>query len=157
VSVVVDLGCMEYGSEVSVAPLLERFAPSLYLGFDPHPECRDSDEVVGTTLVVRRRRAAWTNAGSVYVVVEGTRTRVATSEDGDGELVPCFDLCQLIRTFAEVFPGPVVKMDVEGAEHLLVRHLVATDTDRLISRLLVEWHGPGADLLDSLRCPWEPW
>jgi hypothetical protein len=57
-------------------------------------------------------------------------------------------------------PGDIVKMDVEGAEYPLIRHLIETGADKKLARLLVEWHQPTtgrAYLLSLLSCPVEEW
>jgi hypothetical protein len=59
-----------------------------------------------------------------------------------------------------VKPGDIVKMDVEGAEYPLIRHLIETGADKKLERLLVEWHPPTtgrAYLLSLLSCPVEEW
>jgi hypothetical protein len=148
--IVVDLGCQTYGTEESVLRLIERFNPQILYGFDPHPETPDAVKVIGGTTVVTARKAAWVIDGARSVHVDATKTRIA----GDGELlVQTFDLAAWLFTLPRI--PTVLKMDVEGAEYELLPHLAHRMADRLLERVLVEWHGDPADV--DLACSLEPW
>jgi hypothetical protein len=148
--IVVDLGCQTYGTEESTMRLIERFDPQILYGFDPHPETLDAVKMIGGTTVVTARKAAWVIDGARSVHVDETRTRIA----GDGELlVQTFDLAAWLFTLPRI--PTVLKMDVEGAEYELLPHLVHRMADRLLERVLVEWHGDPAEV--DLACPLELW
>jgi hypothetical protein len=149
--IVVDLGCQTYGTEESVLRLIERFNPQILYGFDPHPETPDAVKVIGGTTVVTARKAAWVIDGARSVHVDATKTRIA----GDGELlVQTFDLAAWLFTLPRI--PTVLKMDVEGAEYQLLPHLSHRMADRLLDRVLVEWHGGDPADFD-LACPLELW
>lgn len=156
--IVVDVGCVGWVDEVSIEPLVERFQPSTLYAFDPYPQLTPGMEMIGSTRVIRERRAAWIFDGDVGYVENGTRSRVRA---GSRAVVPCFDLATWLRLLDE----PVVlKLDVEGAEYPLLEriHALGVDEERL-DLLLVEWHElpelePERDsLLARLRCPVEEW
>lgn len=141
--IVVDVGCMTHGTEESEGPLIRGFEPDLYLGFDAHPEMRDSVEYAraGATLVVRRRLVAWVYDGFVPLYVDGTTTGVLSRENrlAGPARVPCFDLA----TFLRALPQPLVlKLDVEGGEYPLLERIVDLGIDEHLDAVLVEWHSP---------------
>lgn len=132
-TVVVDIGCMTYGADESVAVLAERFQPDLLLAFDPHPALVEGVSLVGETVVIRRRLAAWTHDGVMPYAEAGIRSGYSP----DGADVPCFDLAALLRVLPDGF---VLKLDCEGAEYPLLKALQASGQDARADRILVEWH-----------------
>jgi FkbM family methyltransferase len=79
----------------------------------------------------------------------GKGSTVLPSEDwdfGDNEYahwrdpveVTCIDLAAFIQRLPRGLL--VLKLDIEGAEFTVVRHLLATDTMKLVNVLVVEWH-----------------
>jgi FkbM family methyltransferase len=146
---VVDLGCMTYDAhreDESTMTLIDRFRPDVYWGFDPHPAQQEYDGYAGSrspqARTIVRRAAAWTHEGTIGLTVPPAvlnPLRTSTVLDSPTELVRCFDLA----AFLDEMPEPVIlKMDVEGAEHTLLRHLVATGAIEKVRLLLVEFHGP---------------
>lgn len=144
-TVVLDLGCHthpRYPEDESTAKLIARFAPELYLGFDPHPETEDVDYGTPFGVARIRREAAWTFYGRIAYDPRPDRPLAAAV--GAGLLtVSTFDLAEQVALLARTEPGPlIVKMDVEGAEYPLVSHLIARGVDHHVELLLVEWHSP---------------
>lgn len=154
-SIVVDCGCCNWGSERSIDRLVERFRPKVLYGFDPYPEVHDSTYTLDGTTVIVRNAAAWTHDGTVPFVPDGTRSHVGVDLNGYGadvDRVDCFDLA----AFLPLMPGSVIlKLDVEGAEYTLIPHLVATGAIDKVELLLVEFHGDQAR--PPIPCPWETW
>lgn len=159
--IVVDLGCAEHDGEASVGPLIERFKPNRFYGFDPHPGTAEMFVNIAASPSVHldlRAEAAWIYDGTIDYLQAGLRSRV-----GEGEPVPCFDLARFILELPE--DELVVKMDVEGAEKQLLEHLIANDADKRIALLLIEWHDhrdfvesfDRDDLISRLHCPMETW
>ena len=160
-TVVLDLGCHSYPdhpNDESVETLIARFRPSLFYGFDPHPDLIETSEFRGGGKVTIRRAAAWTHDETVGFYVNGLSSSI-----GGTLPVPCFDLADWLE-----LSGPaVVKMDVEGAEYELLEHLIDRNVHRNIERLLIEWHRPPKAprdwavrrglILDAIRCPVEDW
>ena len=162
--IVVDVGCHPQGAEESVHNLCRRFQPSILFGFDPYPALEEGVEWVGSTLVVRRRLAAWINLGMVPFKVDGIASRV-TNDEGDSH-VRCFDLSEFLMTL----PTPIIlKLDAEGSEFPILHHLAARGGDERLDLVLVEWHegvDPGGDYFGGtwseigrpeLKCPVEFW
>jgi FkbM family methyltransferase len=154
--VVIDLGCHThpgFPEDESVHALIDRFQPGVLFGFDPHPDLEIGPTVIGDTEVTLSRSAAWTYDG--LIDYDPSPQRPLAASVGAGPLkVACFDLARFVK------PGDIVKMDVEGAEYPLIRHLIETGADKKLERLLVEWHQPTtgrAYLLSLLSCPVEEW
>lgn len=148
--VVVDLGCADHGIADSLSELASYYRCGRIFGFDPSPTLDESIEQVGGVPATLRREAAWLYDGQVGYTETGW-----TSKVGEGRPVRCFDFSAWLRAY-----GPaVVKMDIEGAEHVLLERIVRDGTDALITELLVEWHdhGPVDGLLERLRCPVTDW
>jgi len=163
--IVVDLGCVGYAREGyfedSISLLVTRFKPAVLFGFDPHPGLKDAvGQVYGTT-VITSRRAAWTNDEDVGLCLQGNCTHVDLDEK---QRAKAFDLAAWVRTLPEA--RIVLKVDVEGAEYVLLPHLIRHGVMNRFSHLLVEWHeGPYANgyetdrasILADIDCPVEEW
>jgi len=165
VTVVVDLGCYSHpahrgASQDSVMALIGRFGPDALYGFDPHPDQGELSTYMGRTAIVTKRRAAWVHDGTV--AYDPSPSAPLSAHVGEGPAtVPCFNLAAWLWGRVDT----IVKMDIEGAEYVLLEHLVATGADRCVERLLVEWHPDrrpagtmDADALtEALACPVEDW
>jgi hypothetical protein len=148
--IVVDLGCKSHENERSIEPLIERFRPQVLFGFDPHPELQVGITMNGYTTIMCSRIAAWTVAFRTSYLQDGSASRINPAGD---MRVETFDLAAWLKTLPAI---PVVlKMDVEGAEHVLLPHLHTTDADKLLDLILVEWHGEPVDY--GLACQVELW
>jgi hypothetical protein len=163
--IVVDLGCCSYQHgqfvEDSIQTLIKRFSPTVLFGFDPHPGLPDAvGQVYGTT-VVTSRRAAWTHNGEVGLSLQGDCTHVDLDEE---QRAKAFDLAAWIRTLPEA--RIVLKVDIEGAEYVLLPHLIDQDVMSRFSHVLIEWHegklangfeSDRASILAGIQCPVEEW
>ena len=157
--VVVDLGCESHGFD-STMLLIDRFLPDFLYGFDP-----GSDDGVGvyrSAAVTRSSKAAWIYDGQVPFIDDGGASCLAP--DGvpllpeamqlapqPPRLVECVDFAAWLDRLNR--DDVVVKMDVEGAEYMLLEHMIATGTIERVGLLLIEWH-PSAVMLP---CPVETW
>lgn len=163
--IVVDVGCAPQPRQggplagtldESIPKLINRFHPDLLLGLDPSPALEEGITCVDGTTVVTRHAAGWTKNGTVLFAYDGIVGRVA-SVGSSSEYAPAVDLAALVLAL----PRPVVlKLDIEGGEYVVVRHLREHDVDLHVDLALVEWHGPPekwAPTSRLLRCPWEPW
>lgn len=160
--IVVDLGCVGHQGEDSIEPLINHFHPDVFYGFDPHPGILDlGGFAAGDTEVHLERKAAWIHDGTIGFDSAGLRSQVR--EQDEWEQVPCFDLAAWLQKLPD--DEIIVKMDIEGAEKPVLEHLIETNTDLLIDRLLIEWHGhrdfvipfDADELRRRLRCPVETW
>lgn len=162
--IVVDLGCCSYERvgrlEDSIHTLIKRFKPAVLFGFDPHPGLMDGVGRVYGTTVVTSRRAAWTDNGLIHLELQGNCTHVV---DNSGT-TQAFDIADWVRALPEA--KMVLKMDVEGAEYVLLPHLIEEGLMDRFSRLLIEWHtgewahGYESDrdiILAEIECPVEEW
>lgn len=161
--IVIDIGCLGYMREDSIGALLRRFHPKLLYGFDIHPALIEAVGVVGGSLVITSRKAAWTENGRAPYHVNGNCTHVSvTPED---LWIDCFDLAAWINLLPDT-AKIVLKIDAEGAEYKLLPHLIETGAMERVGRLLVEWHtdkyanGYESDrevILAKIECPIEEW
>lgn len=151
-TVVVDLGCYDHGIAYSLGALIEEYAPSRIYGFDPHPSLNEGLSSLCGIPTTLSRKAAWLFDGEVEYRVDGTGSKVG---DGGGP-IPCFDLSAWLQEVSTPNGRLIVKMDVEGAEYPLLQRLKDDGTDKLITELLVEWHGPPA-FQGELACPMREW
>lgn len=163
--IVVDLGCCSYQRgprlEDSIQTLIKRFKPTVLFGFDPHPGLPDAvGQVYGTT-VITSRRAAWTNDEDIGLSLQGNCTHIDLNEK---QRAKAFDFAAWVRALPEA--RIVLKIDIEGAEYVLLPHLIRHGLMDRFSRLLVEWHtgayangleSDRASILAAIECPVEEW
>ncbi len=148
---VVDIGCYWHpehqGQSLdSMGRLIERFQPERVIGYDPQVRLQLNDEYFDLYPV-----AVWTKNGEVPWFSSRGALVAGVGVD-DGATVLCVDIAEVVKEAGE---GCVVKIDAEGGEYELLKRLHETGTDKLISLLLVEWHGdPEPGLVD---CPVEVW
>jgi FkbM family methyltransferase len=137
--IVVDLGCADRNNPTpSLQRLAEMYQPEHIYGFDPAPWLDESVTEVAGVPCTLERKAAWTHDGTVSYQPDKTSSHIFGEEE-----VPCFDFAQWLMDLGQ---RVVVKMDIEGAEYVLIGHLRLTGTDRLIDELLVEWHPPRCEV-----------
>lgn len=151
--IVVDLGCATYGGADSIGWLIDRYKPSRLYGFDPQGETGHGwgDVEVDGVPCTFEAKAAWLYDGQVEFRIDENRSAVEAGQPS----VPCFDLAEFVYSLPRV---DVLKLDVEGAEYQLLGHLIRTNADEWIGRILVEWHrGEDRLILGSLHCPVEEW
>ena len=143
--IVVDIGSYPHGAYHSIGSLCRYFKPEIVYGFDPlEVDGEWTLEETGTR-VVTKPVAAWTYDGEVLFTEAGTQSALGTETATPSthprqptRSVPCFDLAAWIKALPE--DELVVKIDVEGSEIALMKHLHETGADERISLLLVEEH-----------------
>lgn len=149
--IVIDVGCARYGDIYSLERLSVLFRPDQLYGMDPveteHP---------GTPNTTILKVAAWLWDGEINFQRNGTQSQ--TVFGGEFERVPCIDLVRFINQFS----GDIIlKMDAEGAEWVLLPHLMQHGADKRLVLALVEWHGnddPERERIeDEFACPIEEW
>lgn len=156
--IVVDIGCCTWGQDSSVDRLIERFRPEVLYGFDPYFEVNDGTQELNGTRVQIYNQAAWVYDGEVDFVHDATRSHVPSIRTGEHDLVKCFDLAGwlmkmfILKTFRDEL---ILKIDAEGAEHILIPDLTEKGAFMLIDLLLVEFHGD--ETRPPIPVPWEPW
>jgi FkbM family methyltransferase len=134
-TIVIDVGCATHGGDESINYLIEQFSPANLFGFDPATRC--SLEKRDNTVVALLPWAAWTFDGELPFAVDGLRGR----QDPDGTPVRCFDLADFVRAMGSR-DDLVLKLDAEGAEYVLLNHLIDRGVDTLLKLAWVEWHCP---------------
>lgn len=154
--IVIDVGCARYGGDYSLERLIEWYEPDTLYGFDPNPTgAREAawwmpapkrNEVMSVryehhveqTHVVIEAMAAWTFDGQMGLFADGLASWV-----GEGDKLPRVPCIDLARFIGELPAGPVVlKLDCEGAEYPLLRHLIDCKMDMRLDEVHVEWHAP---------------
>lgn len=163
--IVIDLGCAGHpkagGMEDSVLTLIKRFKPTILFGFDPHPGIREGVGHVYGTTVITSRRAAWTHNGSVGLELQANCTHVV--DEGD-QHAKAFDFSAWVRQLPDV--KIVLKVDIEGAEYVILPHLIEQGLMDRFAQVLVEWHtgiyangyeSDKASILAGISCPVEEW
>lgn len=150
--IVFDLGCYTHPGyeDESLGPLIEKYDPDLYIGYDPLVE--DKLWRQGGTICWTHNAIAWTYDGFFgykYVADRPLRSHVIEGED-----TVCVDIGRVVSEFP---PGHfvIVKMDIEGSEYVLIEDWLERNILNKVSLLLVEWHGP--DLSHKVTCPYEEW
>ncbi|HUG67816.1 MAG TPA: FkbM family methyltransferase [Pirellulaceae bacterium] len=131
--------------------------------FEPNPACQIRQRLSGWPIPVQiHETAAWVRDGTIAFRQQNHRVaRNRSPADGRSDIdgwgsclvelgsshpalelaieVPCEDVARMLESYsAEDFI--VVKMDVEGAEFAILRHLIQRGVIGRISRLYVEWH-----------------
>lgn len=164
--IVIDLGCASYQRgnrlEDSIQTLIKRFKPKILFGFDPQPGLREGVGNVYGTTVITTRRAAWTRGGPIGIEVNGNCTHVDPGSTNGS--VEAFSFATWVRSLPAA--NIVLKLDVEGAEYILLPYLIAEHVIDRFKLIIVEWHegqyanGYETDresILQAIPCPVEEW
>lgn len=141
-TVVIDIGCARHGNDYSIERLIEEFSPDVLYGFDPSEAIREStDGLVGLatkTSVLLSQQAAWIYDGEIGFREDGINSWV--TELKGAPQIKCFDLAEFILSLDD--DDIVLKMDCEGSEYDLLRHLILKGVDEKIRLAWIEWHEP---------------
>lgn len=180
-TVVIDIGCARHGGDYSIERLIEEYRPHELYGFDPadgsildwmpfqteimagdHTGARwtaSDDHEGGLRKIELVREAAWTYDGEIGFRQDGLNSW--TTELRGAPRVPCVDIDRIVREVATPEHLDVIlKIDAEGSEYDLLRHLMATGADQLVTLAVVEWHEPdrGRALIeDEFAAPIKEW
>lgn len=134
-TVVIDGGCSDHGYHYgSLKRLADRFPGAEVIGFDP----------------LDNGIALWTFDGSIGFNRNGTSSRIA--DEPGAERVQCVDIARIIDELSD--PEIILKLDVEGAEHVILPHLLERGMAGNISLLLVEWHDYRPDRRAEIEEAW---
>lgn len=169
--IVIDIGCARYGGDYSIERLIEEFEPDLLYGFDPNwsADMFDPPDDLKTSIVVSNE-IAWTYDGTIGFHTDGLNSWV--TELRGAEERPCFDLSDFIigqykitydrvdGDFERDETEIILKIDAEGSEYDLLRHLINKGSDKLLSLAWVEWHQPdrGREQIErEIRCEITEW
>jgi FkbM family methyltransferase len=99
-------------------------------------------------------KLAWTYDGLIEFLTDGERhdSRIKfskildpTAEEFRGQLVkvPCFDLARFLSYDTAQYGDIVCKMDIEGAEYMILERLISSGALERLSELYVEYHPYG--------------
>ncbi len=171
--IVIDIGCARYGGDYSIERLVEEFQPVTLYGFDPNAEEYEGPIQLGPSIqwaappgthwnthAIITAQAAWIFDGSVKFISDGLNSQVGDAEHWP--LVPCFDLARFITQLPqrELEGDIVLKIDAEGSEYDLLRHLIDRRVDALLKLAWVEWHSPDrgrAQIEEEIACELVEW
>jgi hypothetical protein len=171
-TIVIDVGCARYGNDYSIERLIEEFHPAIIYGFDPN---QGRDEYPWTpnppgmgptgpthaTAIHIEKKAAWIYDGEIGFQSDGLNSWV--TEMNGAPRVPCFDLARFISEempYYEPSHEIILKIDAEGAEYDLLRHLISRGADKLLKLAWVEWHQPDrgrAEIEQEIACELMEW
>ena len=91
--------------------------------------------------------AAWTFDGEIDLYIGLPESSSIMRDKATGKLdyshpvkVLCIDFAKWLKATFKPGDEVIVKLNVEGAEYAILRHLIDTKAIKLISRLFVEWH-----------------
>jgi hypothetical protein len=152
---IIDVGCAHLQSFKSIEHICDSdgLHPEFALGLDPR--CEPTTYRYGPTLVTMLDMAAWTSTGSADWDDWGIGSCI---RKGGQHRVKTIDLAALVH----VLKPAVLKLDCEGAEWELLKHLREQGADTEVGVVWVEWH-PGhserhkQSLIRSLRCDVVEW
>jgi FkbM family methyltransferase len=182
VTVVIDIGCARHGGDYSIERLIEEYHPHELYGYDPSPgsvlswmpdEHRAGPvvdpeqevgagyldtEATGLRKIELHRKAAWTYDGEIGYRADGLNSWV--TELRGAPKVPCVDIDRIVREHGEGHLDVILKIDAEGSEYDLLRHLMATGGDKIVTLAVIEWHEPdrGRALIEKeFAAPVQEW
>lgn len=117
------------------------------------------------------RKAAWTEDTELEYSLQPTHNAMGSTIMSDkrwysqGKIikVQAFDLSEFLKQFEG--EHVLVKMDIEGAELPVLTHLIKQGTDKIITKLFVEWHDGKMPtyhsnkdwIWENLKCEWHNW
>ena len=144
--VAIDVGCWPGGGD-SIGHLIRELGVTHVFGFDPHPETpKLNGEEYGGALVWTFRHAAHERDGHIGWRKSGYGSY--TTREKKAPQVATVDLAAFIKKLIAVQDEkgePVeylaLKLDCEGDEFPILRHLIATGIIHVLDLLWVEWHG----------------
>ncbi len=156
--IVIDIGCARYGGDYSIERLIEEFKPTWLYGFDPVEPLGRAYTEGSTTVFINANGAAagWTYDGEIGFREDGLNSWV--TEVKGAPQVPCFDLARFIVGLDA--NDIVLKIDAEGSEYDLLKHLMASGADALLALAWIEWHQPdrGRKLIEEhIACEIREW
>lgn len=139
---VIDIGCARHGNDYSIERLIDEFSPDVLYGFDPSEAIRGSTDGLAErgddTQVFLSQQAAWIYDGEIGFREDGLGSWV--TELKGAPKVQCFDLATFILSLDA--DDIVLKMDCEGSEYDLLRHLILKEVDDRVRLAWIEWHEP---------------
>lgn len=150
-NIFIDLGCYD-GDTVeefrnwSKVAFPDRSDWKIY-AFDPNPKFKHNWKKKSNDNTFFEQSAAWIKDGEIEVAIDQTDTprgttvmpsKVAIWDNFPHIIVKCFDFSKWIEKFKDDFL--VVKMDAEGAEFPILEKMIRDGTDKLVDRLMVEFH-----------------
>lgn len=115
-------------------------------GFEPNPEMfRAAKKKVGHREKVNlEQSAAWVEDGEIEFAVDDIGSTVMQTkknwESSPKIKVKCFDFSQWLKDNFTTEDYIVLKMDCEGAEFPILKKMINDGTDKLVNKLLVEFH-----------------
>lgn len=177
--IVIDVGCARYGGDYSIERLIEQFEPTHLYGFDPHSSIPTEfvrlmggriDVITGEPIppagpsIHLERAAAWTYDGKIGYYEDGLNSWITT--DPNAPKVRCVDLARVIEELYDRHEERIVlKLDCEGCEYEVLKHLIIKGVDELLDVVVVEWHPKTVEnaenrrrvLEEELNCEVQEW
>jgi len=133
--------------------------------FEPNPECNLKNRISDISLnIIVHDSAVWVYDGYIEFSQENheksnskSPTDGKSSIDGWGSVitelnsthlkyaeepinVPCIDFNGILNKYPKNDYNVIVKMDIEGAEYSVLRHILMGESFKNINEMYVEWH-----------------
>jgi len=123
--------------------------------FEPNPECRYNEKISDVKLsnLILHNKAVWIFDGNINFSVENLEIWHDNDESVITELnsthltrtkkpilVECVDFHKILLKYPKDEFNVIVKLDIEGAEYRVLRHVIASGSAINITKLFVEWH-----------------
>lgn len=166
----VYIDCGAYNGDTLNCEKLFGFNADYKIAFEPNPNYH-------ARLAKRRidrleKSVVWYENTTIKFSIDKSKTPMGSSvmktkpqfNKGTKIQVPAIDFAEYITQFKD--DVILVKMDIEGAEFKVLKHLIDTGTDQLIDKLYVETHENkipeytskhAEDLIARLSCKVEKW
>ncbi len=173
-TVAIDIGCARYGGDYSLERLIEEFDPIMLYGFDPSNEIvvsagEDWDRLNAEGMkfmtpsgcgVVLEQKAGWIYDGKIGYRSSGLGSWI--TDLAGAPQVECIDIAALVIRLHESLSREeiILKIDAEGAEYDILRHLINKEADKFLELAWIEWHKPDrgrAQIEKELQCELAEW
>lgn len=113
--------------------------------FEPHPEnIKKLRKIEGITLI---EKAVWVDDGGVTMYFGKPKSSTICSDKRTGRIdpedkheVPTIDLAKFMKDNFKEEDEVWMKMNIEGAEYVVLPHLKQTGALDLVDRLYIKWH-----------------
>jgi FkbM family methyltransferase len=134
--------------------------------FEPNPECQYEDRISDIKLknLIIHNEAVWIFDGEIdFSQEDHFKSKSCSPNDGKSNIdgwgsvitelgsthlrytnppikVPCIDFSRILLKYPKEDYNVIVKMDIEGAEFQVLRHIIEQGTIKNISSIYIEWH-----------------
>lgn len=134
-------------------------------GFEPNPACNYKQRLSHLDLnIIIHEKAVWVHDGTILFSQENhEKSKSKSPTDGKSKIdgwgsviselnsthllhceppieVECVDFDKILSKYNKENYNVIVKLDIEGAEYNVLRHIISNGSIKNINELYVEWH-----------------